>query len=105
MVIWTPLAQADLKAIYSHIAKDAPLNAKKVAADIVNKTNAILSLPHDALGKKLPELDRDDVREIHIHAWRVIYHTQADKKFVLTLFHKRRDLKPADIKLDNSSNT
>ncbi len=52
MVIWTPLAQADLKVIYSRIAKDSPLNAKKVAADIVNKTNATLSLPHDALGKK-----------------------------------------------------
>jgi plasmid stabilization system protein ParE len=49
VVIWTPLAQADLKAI---------------------------------------------------HAWRVIYHVQADKKFVLTLFHKRRDLKPDDIKLN-----
>lgn len=100
MVIWTPLAQADLKTIHTRIAKDAPLNAKKVAADIINKTNATLSLPHDALGKKVPELDRDDVREIHIHAWRVIYHVQADKKFVLTLFHKRRDLKPDDIKLN-----
>lgn len=100
MVIWTPLAQADLKVIYSRIAKDSPLNAKKVAADIVNKTNATLSLPHDALGKKVPEFDRDDLREIHIHAWRVIYHVQADNKFVLTLFHKRRDLKPDDIKLD-----
>ena len=100
MVIWTPLAQADLKTIYKRIAKDAPLNAKKVTADIVIKTNATLSLPHDALGKKVPELDRDDVREIHIHAWRVIYQVQTDKKFVLTLFHKRRDLKPDDIKTD-----
>lgn len=100
MVIWTPFAQADLKAIHSRIAKDSPLNAKKVAADIVNKTNATLSLPHDALGKKVPEFDRDDLREIHIHAWRVIYHVQADNKFVLTLFHKRRDLKPDDVKPD-----
>ncbi len=100
MVIWTPLAQADLKAIHTRIAKDAPLNAKKVAADIINKTNATLSLPHYALGKKVPELDRDDVREIHIHAWRIIYHVQVDKKFVLTLFHKRRDLKLDDIKLN-----
>jgi toxin ParE1/3/4 len=104
VVIWTPLAQADLKAIHSHIAKDAPLNAKKVAADIVNKTNATLSLPHDALGKKVPELDRNDVREIHIHTWRVIYQIQADKKFVLTLFHKRRELKSDDLKLGESSN-
>ena len=101
MVIWTPLAQADLKAIHTRIAKDAPLNAKKVTADIVNNTNVTLSLPHDALGKKVPEFNRDDIREIHIHAWRVIYQVQADKKFVLTLFHKRRVLKSNDIKLDH----
>lgn len=99
MVIWTALAQADLKAIYHRIATDAPLNAKRVAADIVNKTNATLALPHDALGKKVPELDRDDVREIHIHAWRVIYQVQTNSKFVLTVFHKRRDLTSDDIKL------
>lgn len=102
MVIWTPLAQADLKSIYNYIVKDSPLNAKKVAADIVNKTNATLSLPHDALGKKVPELELDDVREIHIHAWRVIYHLQENNKFVLTIFHKRRNLKPDDIKLDKT---
>jgi toxin ParE1/3/4 len=99
VVIWTPLSQADLKSIHSHIAKDAPLDARKVTADIVTKTNATLSLPHDALGKKVPEINRDDVREIHIHAWRVIYQIQKDKKFVLTLFHRRRELKPDDIKL------
>jgi toxin ParE1/3/4 len=100
VVIWTPLAQADVKHIHDHIAKDAPLNAKKVAADLVNKTNATLSLSHDALGKKVPELNRDDVREIHIHSWRVIYYVQVHQKVVITLFHKRRDLKPADIQLE-----
>jgi mRNA-degrading endonuclease RelE of RelBE toxin-antitoxin system len=35
-------------------------------------------------------------REIHIHSWRVIYHIQTNRKFVLTLFHKRRDLTSDD---------
>lgn len=100
MVIWTPLARTDLKAIHKRIAKDAPLNAKTVTADIIRKVDGVLSLPHDSLGKKVPEFNRDDVREIHIHAWRVIYHVQEQKKFVITLFHKRRDLKPADIQLE-----
>ena len=30
MVIWTPRARADLKAIYDYIADDSPLNAKKI---------------------------------------------------------------------------
>jgi toxin ParE1/3/4 len=99
VVIWTPLAQADLKSIYNRIAKDAPLNEKKGGEKVIQKTATTLSLPHDALGKKTPELGRDDVREIHIHSWRVIYQLQQDKKFILTLFHKRRELKAEDIKL------
>lgn len=98
MVIWTPLAQADLKSIYDHIAQEAPINAKKVTADLVTQTNTMLSLQQD-IGKKVPEFNRDDLREIHIHTWRVIYHLQANHKFVLTLFHKRRDLTSDDIAL------
>jgi toxin ParE1/3/4 len=98
VVIWTPRARSHLKNIYRRIAKDAPLNAKKVTADIVIHVDGVLSLPQD-LGKKVPEFDRDDVREIHIHAWRVIYHVKQQKRFVVSLFHKRRVLKPDDIKL------
>jgi addiction module RelE/StbE family toxin len=98
VVIWTPLAQADLKNIHDHIAQEAPINAKKVAADLVTQTNTSLSLQQD-IGKKVPEFNRDDLREIHIHSWRVIYHIQTNRKFVLTLFHKRRDLTSGDILL------
>jgi toxin ParE1/3/4 len=96
VVIWTPLAQADLKNIYHRIAKDAPLNAKKVSAEIVKHVDGVLSLPQD-LGKKVPEFNRDDVREIHIHAWRIIYQVQEQKRVVIALFHKRRELAPTDI--------
>jgi toxin ParE1/3/4 len=98
VVIWTPIAQAQLKNIHRRIAKEAPLNAKKVSADIVKHVDGVLSLPQD-LGKKVPEFNREDLREIHIHAWRVIYHVQQQKRFVVSLFHKRRTLKPTDISL------
>lgn len=100
MVIWTPRARIDLKAIHDYIAKDAPLDAKKVSADIVSKVHNVLSLPHNALGKKVPEFNQDDLREISIHAWRVIYHAQEQKKFVITLIHKRRELSVDDIQLN-----
>ena len=97
MVIWTPLAQKDLKAIYDYIAKDSLFNAKKVSKEIVQKVETSLSSPLDLMGKKIPEFERDDLREIHIHSWRVIYQLQNHNKFVLTLFHKRRELLASDL--------
>jgi len=35
MVIWTPRARADLKAIHDHIYKDAPINARRVTQKIL----------------------------------------------------------------------
>lgn len=95
MIIWTPRARADLKAIYEHIAKDAPLNAKTVTQALVNKTQQ--SLQHALIGKKVAEVDDDNLREISLFSWRILYYIQHDKVYVLTLVHKRRNLQAQDI--------
>lgn len=95
MIIWTPRARADLKAIYEHIAKDAPLNAKTVTQALVNKTQQ--SLQHALIGKKVAEVDDDNLREISLYSWRILYYIQADRIYVLTLVHKRRNLQAQDI--------
>lgn len=95
MIIWTPRARADLKAIYEHIAKDAPLNAKTVTQALVNKTQH--SLQHPQIGKKVAELNDDNLLEISLYSWRILYYIQHDKVYVLTLVHKRRNLQAQDI--------
>lgn len=60
MVIWTPRARNDLKSIHDHIAKDSPINAKKVAAEIKLKADSTDNLPR--IGKKVPELNNDAIR-------------------------------------------
>ncbi len=95
MIIWTPRARADLKAIYEHIAKDAPLNAKTVTQALVNKTQQ--SLQHALIGKKVAEVDDNNLREISLYSWRILYYIQADRIYVLTLVHKRRNLQAQDI--------
>ena len=104
MVIWTPQEKADLKAIYSYISKNSPLNAKKVVTEIINKADNFLALPQEALGKKTPEINQDDIREINIHSWRIIYLTTKTKRHVLTVFHFRRELNTKDLKLESIQN-
>ena len=90
MVIWTPRARADLKAIHDYIANDSPLNAKKIVQGMTNKAETLMNLPN--LGKVTPEMQNLLIREISAYSWRIIYHQRQDNIFVLTVVHKSRQL-------------
>ena len=71
MVIWTHRARADLKAIHDYIAKDSRQNAKRVANEIRRNADALAEPPH--IGRKVPELNDPQLREISAYSWRIIY--------------------------------
>jgi plasmid stabilization system protein ParE len=88
VVSWSLRARADLKAIHDHIAKDAPMNARTVVREIVNRANLIDQTPRG--GRKVPELDDESIRELPVYSWRVIYQLRETSVFIVTLVHKRR---------------
>ncbi len=89
MVIWSQPARADLRSIHDFIAHDSRFYAKKVVQDILEQ------LPR--AGKKVPELNEDQVRELPLYSYRIIYEIKDQGIFVLAVVHKRRDLKAEDI--------
>jgi plasmid stabilization system protein ParE len=98
MVIWTQPAKADLRSIHDFIAHDSRHYAKKVVQDIREKTDILEQLPKR--GKKIPELNDDQVRELSLYSYRIIYEIREQGIFVLAVAHKRRDLKSGDIHRD-----
>ncbi len=88
MVIWTPRARADLKAIHDYIAKDSRANAQRVAREILRKADTLTEPPHP--GRKVPELNDPGLREIPAYSWRIVYHLRNGTVFIVTLIHKRR---------------
>lgn len=62
MVIWTPRARADLKAIHDYIANDSPQNAKKIVQRMTNKAETLMNLPK--LGDLTSKTQDPQVREI-----------------------------------------
>jgi toxin ParE1/3/4 len=88
MLIWTPRARADLKAIHDYIAKDSRDNAKSVAHEILHKADALAEPPRP--GRKVPEANDPDLREISAYSWRIIYLLRNNSVFIVTLIHKRR---------------
>jgi len=95
VVAWTARACADLKAIHDYISKESPINAKSVVREIFARALNIDQTPR--VGRRVPELDDGNFREVPIHSWRIIYLIRGDKVFIVALVHKRRMPTPEEI--------
>lgn len=95
MVIWTRPALADVKHIHDFIAVDSKHYAKKVAQAIKDKTDVLANLPN--MGKKVPEVSRSDVKELHIYSYRIMYEIANNNCYVLAVIHKRQDFSAEDL--------
>lgn len=93
---WSQRARADLKAIHDYIAKDSAINAKAVVRDILARAATLPETPH--IGRRVPELNDPDIREVSAHSWRVIYQLRDDAVFIVTLVHRRRAPTPDELR-------
>lgn len=95
MVRWTHHALTQLRHIHDYIAQDSPLYAKRVSDALVRKTLLLDELPR--LGKIVPELDEERVRELSLYSYRILYEINTTHIDILAVIHKRRDLQAAEI--------
>ncbi|MFQ5799952.1 MAG: type II toxin-antitoxin system RelE/ParE family toxin [Bacteroidota bacterium] len=95
-VTWTDQALEDLEAICHYIARDAPLYATVFANRAFESTDRLER--HPLSGRAVPEVGREDIREIILGNYRIIYRVLPDEVEVLTVHHGARRLdtfKPA----------
>ena len=88
---WSEVAEADLDDIYDYIARDVPYYAELFIDRLIEATDKLED--HPRMGRMVPEADnRDDVRELIVQGYRIIYLLQAEQLQILTVIHGRRDL-------------
>ena len=87
-VIWSPQSLSDLESIAEYIAKDSPYYAKSFVEKIVNSVEVIEIFPQ--AGRRVPESDDENVREIFYKKYRIIYELEEDRIEILTVFHSSR---------------
>ena len=85
-----------MKAIHDYIATDSPANAKAVVRDILAHAATLPETPR--IGRRVPELDDPDIREVPAHAWRVISQLRGNAVFIVTLVHRRRAPAPETLR-------
>jgi toxin ParE1/3/4 len=95
VVIWSQQAVADLRSIHDFIARDSRYYAKKVVHDIRELVDELNELPK--MGRMVPELNEEAVRELLLYSYRIIYETKDEEIFVLAVVHQRRNLKDDNI--------
>jgi len=89
-VRWTPQAADDLEAICGFIARDSEQLAAIFADRVLRATDRLANYPR--LGRIVPELGLEDIREIIVGSYRVVYRLQQDSVQLLTLHHGARSL-------------
>ena len=87
-VTWSRRALQDLESIAAYIAADSLAYATIFVRKIVNQTRVLASFPR--VGRKVPEFDREDTRELIVQSYRVIYRIEGDEVVVATVIHGRR---------------
>lgn len=87
-VRWMPQALDDVASICAFIEKDAPRYAQVFARRILQATDRLELFPRS--GRVVPETDQEDLREIILGNYRIIYRIAGEFIQVLTVYHSAR---------------
>jgi toxin ParE1/3/4 len=89
-VVWSRRAYGDLEAIASYIAQDSPAYARVVVRSIFTQTRTLARFPRS--GRRVPEFDNEDIREVLAYSYQIIYRLQQDEVIVSAVIHGKRIL-------------
>ncbi|MDP3582677.1 MAG: type II toxin-antitoxin system RelE/ParE family toxin [Ignavibacteria bacterium] len=82
-IFWTPLAVDRLENIFDYVSKDDNVAARKMIYKIFKKVESLSKFPER--GRKVPEANREEIREVFESSYRIIYRLESKKIFVLSI--------------------
>jgi len=89
MVKWSVPARNDLNQIHDYIAKDSKYYARKVIQEVIAKTETLTELPE--IGRIVPEISDQNIGELIVYSYRLIYEMSGAGVEILAIIHGRRD--------------
>ncbi len=95
-VLWTPRAIEDLKTISRFISTNNPQAARRFSDKLKRRAESLCTFPNR--GRVVPEISRDDVRELIEGNYRIVYRIQKDAVHLLTIFEAHKLLQLSEVK-------
>ena len=87
-VRWTENAIGHLVNIYEYIAINSPTYGRRMVDRITRRSEQIAE--HPLSGRKVPEYEADDIRELIEKPYRIIYRIKPDQIDVIAVIHGAR---------------
>lgn len=95
-VVWTDLDISDLKSIHTYISRDSKFYADNFIMKIIQRIDQLETFPKS--GRVVPEFGNENLRELIIKNYRIIYRIQKDFIGVARIHHSARNI--SEEKLD-----
>jgi len=87
-IIWTEKALTDFENLLEYIAKDAPLTAHRFAQQMISRVELLQD--HPMLGGEVPEDETHTYRQLLQGSYRIIYRTEENTIYLVTIHHAAR---------------
>lgn len=87
-VVWSPEAIEDLESIADYIGRDSEFYARAVVSKILQLARNLKDFPW--IGRVVPELNDENIRERFIYSYRVVYHIEQNRILVVAIIHGKR---------------
>lgn len=89
-LIWSPAARDDLHDIVTFIARDNPNRAMSFGYELISETDRLKDFPES--GRVVPEYRNDNIREIVIRPYRIVYRVNHTRKIseIARIWHSAR---------------
>ena len=92
---WSARAMRDVDQIATYIARDNPKAAREWIAKLRKTAENAARMPLAA--RIVPEIQRDDVREVFLRSYRIVYGVRDDHILVFTIFGGGKQLPDAAV--------
>jgi plasmid stabilization system protein ParE len=93
-IVWSPLALRRAEEAADFNARDDPAAAARWARRLFDAVRTLSA--HPRRGRVVPELSRENVRELLYGDYRLIYRVSSRRVEVLTMRHGRRQFDPRE---------
>jgi toxin ParE1/3/4 len=90
-VIWSDNALKDIEEIAGYIERDSIYYSELLVQRIFENGNSLEFFPRR--GRKIPERNNPEIREIHVSPYRIIYRIENNTISILTVLHGRRNVR------------
>ena len=88
-VVWSPLADRQVDEAVGHIAQDDPAAALAWLEHLLERVKALARFPDS--GRMVPETQREDIREVIVSPYRVMYRRKDDIVEIAAIWHEARE--------------